>query len=277
MDSFIRTLPKTVWELKSSHPALTERTFSCFHYLFRKCPSDHPLIASLSTALIPFFYVSISKNSTKKDRRFGPFTAFCSQTLQKKVLETLFYMPTISEKLLVGVQNSLCHLSNADLIVFFLDTLEHRGCQMETAEWMSLLLAFGTGWTSDELQVLSLKATAERVIELSDALSIKVKGVTDDAFLKSRLSVIENVRWRLSRVAHFKRDEVFEIVREHFEVLGTQDVATVDMLLAEVILLSSFQDDGPLNTNLSAAIYKLVVCSNLSEVSRTAASIALTN
>ncbi|KAI9012803.1 hypothetical protein BC832DRAFT_264783 [Gaertneriomyces semiglobifer] len=182
---WLLSLPKKLWQLKTTDLEYTEDIISILSYALRvnACAihNDLKFLSGLDASLSPFFHTLTSKGSF-----FGPFITLGSTT-QRNALSMLFYLPQWSEKLVRGLATCLCHPTmHVDTVCYalqiILDRQRYNGLGLSEEAFTSFMVTVGAvGVTSSELTALQAHRSTmvpHTILSVDDLLRYRVSSGT---------------------------------------------------------------------------------------------------
>ncbi|KAL2644793.1 hypothetical protein R1flu_012380 [Riccia fluitans] len=140
---WLESLPKLLWELKNSHPHISQAVLEMLLHLGRSSPESSVLAErynGLQQAMVPFF-CAILKQRNETRWLFGPFISL-PEICQTLATDLLFYYTSISPIFLkVLAQCCLCPELNLSVAVRIVEVLHQGFCKgaIDTSEHLSFL------------------------------------------------------------------------------------------------------------------------------------------
>ncbi|BBN01905.1 pre-rRNA-processing protein IPI1 [Marchantia polymorpha subsp. ruderalis] len=162
---WLESLPKLLWELKSSHPNISQAVLEMLLHLGRSSPDGSPLAeryTGLQQAMVPFFCTFLKQRDESRCL-YGPFINL-PKPCQELATDLLFYYTSFSPLFLkVLAQCCLCPELDVSVAVRIVEVLQQAFCKgaVELSEHLSFLLTLLMGRLTSQTGRTKKKPQAE--------------------------------------------------------------------------------------------------------------------
>ncbi|ORX86808.1 hypothetical protein BCR32DRAFT_289738 [Anaeromyces robustus] len=196
------SLPRLMWELKTVYLNTTETIFDILLKLFKfgiNFQERIQFLENLQMTMIPYFYVEIPN----KGSIFGPFIQLPCE-LQKKLINIIYYFPTINEKLFKAIltccKNKFLSSETIDKILEVFELRQNLlfTTKIQPQQYLSFILTILMGYNSNELETLNKRYLDKQVIpalKVQEVLSNSKKRKIDDDEINAKNEQIANI-WK---------------------------------------------------------------------------------